>query len=73
MSHQPTLPGLILDTWRAERARPEEIATRQSRRLAELVAYARQASPSYRRRYRHVPPVADITDMRNLPPVTKPE
>jgi phenylacetate-coenzyme A ligase PaaK-like adenylate-forming protein len=73
MCGHPTFAGLALDTWRAEQARPEEIAARQSRRLADLVAYARQSSPAYRHRYRHLPPVAGSADLPNLPPVTKPE
>lgn len=73
MLHHPTLPGLALDTWRAERAQSADIVARQSHRLAALVAFARQSSPSYRRRYRHPPRVAGIADLPRLPPVTKPE
>lgn len=57
------------DTWRAERRGPEAIGRLQRNRLAELVEFARSASPYYRRLYRDVPET--VTDPRQLPPVSK--
>ncbi len=42
---------------------------RQPARLAELVAFARDASPYYRELYRHLPPRVD--DLALLPVTTK--
>ena len=63
--------GIAWDTWRAQRGGPEGIARRQHARLAELVEFARSASPYYRGLYRDVPD--DITDPRQLPRVGKRE
>jgi phenylacetate-coenzyme A ligase PaaK-like adenylate-forming protein len=63
--------GIAWDTWRAERGGPEGIARRQYARLAELVEFARSASPYYRRLYRDVP--ERVTDPRQLPRVGKRE
>ena len=57
--------------WRAERGGPERIARRQKARLAELVAFARSASPYYRHLYRDVPD--DVEDVRQLPRAGKRE
>lgn len=59
------------DAWRATRGGPRAIAARQQARLADLVAMARACSPYYRHLYRHLPPY--ITDVHQLPPVTKPD
>lgn len=54
--------------WRAE---PERLRERQQERLQQLVAHARAHSPFYADRYRHLPDA--ISDVRQLPPVTKRE
>ncbi|WP_427173842.1 phenylacetate--CoA ligase family protein [Arthrobacter sp. 92] len=59
------------DTWRAERGGGAAIGRLQQARLAELVEFARRASPYYRRLYREVPDT--ITDPRQLPPAAKRE
>lgn len=41
--------GIAWDAWRAEHAGPDAIARRQQARLAELVEFARSASPFYRK------------------------
>ena len=48
-----------------------EIAAWQNERLVNLVRFARERSPLYRRLYRHLP--AGIDDLSRLPIVTKPE
>ncbi|MGE5580773.1 MAG: phenylacetate--CoA ligase family protein [Bacillota bacterium] len=67
------LSGLkvALDAWRVSKAGPQEIAKRQRRRLSELVAFARTNSPFYAEKYRDIP--ENITDVTQLPPVTKAE
>ena len=47
------------------------IASRQRARLADLVGFARERSPYYRRLYKGLP--ARIADVERLPVVTKPE
>lgn len=64
-----TVIGVVLDTLRAEREGGEGLRHRQQERLAELVRYARTASPYYRRLYEGLPP--RITDPRLLPPTEK--
>ena len=66
-----TVVGIAWDIWRAERGGPAGIARRQQARLAELVGFARSASPYYRHLYRDVPD--DVADVRQLPPVSKRE
>lgn len=61
--------GIGWDAWRAERGGPDAIARRQQARLAELVEFARSASPHYRRLYRGLP--ERVTDPARLPPVGK--
>ncbi len=46
---------LVLDARRARRQGPEAIARRQRARLAEMVSFARTASPYYRALYRALP------------------
>lgn len=54
----------------SNKAAPDHVMARQSQRLAELTAYARERSPFYREHYAHVPQGAKaITD---FPPVRKP-
>ncbi|MFF1384952.1 phenylacetate--CoA ligase family protein [Arthrobacter sp. NPDC058288] len=57
------------DTWRAERGGPEAIKRLQQARLAELVEFARSASPYYRRLYRDLPDT--VTGPNQLSPVGK--
>jgi phenylacetate-coenzyme A ligase PaaK-like adenylate-forming protein len=59
------------DIWRTGRAGGPAIASRQRARLPELVTFARERSPYYRRLYKGLP--ARVTDVRQLPVVTKPE
>lgn len=59
------------DTWRTTRGGPTALAAYQQARLTDQVAFARQCSPYYRHLYRDLP--EQITDVRHLPPVTKPE
>ncbi|MGO4193586.1 phenylacetate--CoA ligase family protein [Arthrobacter sp. YAF17] len=66
-----TMVGIAWDIWRAEREGPEGISRRQRARLAELVGFARSASPYYRHLYRDVPD--DVADVRQLPRVGKRE
>lgn len=61
--------GVAWDAWRAERGGPDAIGRQQRARLAELVEFARSASPFYRRLYRDMPEA--VTDPRQLPPVGK--
>lgn len=62
---------VFLDARRVTRGTPEMIAARQQKRLTELVAFARAHSRFYAEKYRGLPET--ITDMRQLPPVTKVE
>ncbi len=66
-----TTLSIAWDAWRTTRGGPKALAARQQARLADLVAFARQRSPYYRDLYRDLPEC--ITDIRCLPPVTKPE
>lgn len=63
--------SIALDARRITRGAPELLATRQNKRLNELVAFARDHSRFYAEKYRRLPET--ITDVRQLPPVTKPE
>src|SRR5689334_9407104 len=73
----PTTPGVpsaawvAWDAWRATRGGPSAVAGRQQQRLDTLVAHARQASPFYAELYADLPP--GTTELRRLPPVTKPQ
>lgn len=57
------------DAWLAKRAGLPGIIDRQQKRLNELVAFAREQSPYYARKYRKLP--ARVDDIQQLPPVTK--
>jgi phenylacetate-coenzyme A ligase PaaK-like adenylate-forming protein len=59
------------DARRTARGGAMAIASRQQQRLADLVAFARTHSRYYAERYRDLPTAT--TDLRQLPPVTKPE
>jgi phenylacetate-CoA ligase len=60
-----------LDAWRVGRAGMPAVDARQRARLAELVAFARERSPYYREHYKALP--SQTSDLRLLPPVSKPE
>ncbi len=65
---------LLSGVWglrRDQKRSREEIAARQNERLVNLVRFARERSPLYRRLYSHLP--AAIDDVSRLPVVTKPE
>ncbi|HZD54893.1 MAG TPA: hypothetical protein VE080_01440 [Candidatus Aquicultoraceae bacterium] len=59
------------DVRKATRGGADTVELRQRTRLAALVAFAKERSPFYRERYRHLP--ARAVDLASLPPVTKPE
>lgn len=59
------------DAWRATRGGLPALLARQQARLADLVDFARACSPYYRALYSHLP--LDVTDVHQLPPVTKGE
>lgn len=61
----------IWDIWAAQQAGEAAIAARAGRRLADLVEFARNRSPFYRRLYRALP--AGCHDPARLPPVDKHE
>ncbi|MDO8690970.1 MAG: AMP-binding protein [Dehalococcoidia bacterium] len=61
--------GAGWDAWRARRYDQNKIASIQSSRLHEMVAFARAYSPYYRELYSGLP--SEIRDLRELPPVTK--
>lgn len=66
------VPGLTWDVWRATRGGPNAIVSRQRKRLAEMVTFARENSPYYRELYRELPERVDdpallpITSKRKL-------
>ena len=62
---------VFMDARRVTRGTPEMIAARQQKRLNELVAFARANSRFYAEKYRGLPDT--ITDVKQLPPVTKVE
>jgi phenylacetate-coenzyme A ligase PaaK-like adenylate-forming protein len=63
--------SIFLDARRVTRGTSKMLAVRQQERLTELVAFARKNSRFYAEKYRGLPEI--ITDVRQLPPVTKPE
>jgi phenylacetate-coenzyme A ligase PaaK-like adenylate-forming protein len=63
--------SIALDARRLTRGRPELLAARQQERLNEVVAFARADSRFYGEKYRGLPET--ITDVCQLPPVTKQE
>lgn len=65
------LLSIAMDARRITRGSPDMVVARQKERLNELVAYARSHSPFYAEKYRGLPDTID--DVRQLPPVTKPE
>lgn len=63
--------SIAFDARRITRGTPDMLAARQKERLNELVAFARANSCFYAEKYRGLPDT--IRDVRQLPPVTKPE
>jgi hypothetical protein len=61
--------SVALDARRLTCGKPEMLAARQRERLNEVVAFARANSRFYAEKYRGLPEI--ITDVRQLPPVTK--
>ena len=57
------------DAWRALRGGPPAIEARQKRRLADLIAFARERSPYLRELYAGLP--QGISDLSLLPPTEK--
>jgi phenylacetate-CoA ligase len=66
-----TFSHMAWDTWKATRGGMKAIEARQQRRLIELVEFVRTHSDFYADKYSHLP--GRITDVRQLPPVMKPE
>lgn len=62
-------PWLTVDIWAAALEPEAGLYTRQRRRLAELVGYARRHSPAYRELTAHLPD--DEIDLASLPPTDK--
>lgn len=60
---------VFMDARRVTRGTPEMLAQRQQKRLNELVNFARHNSRFYAEKYRSLP--ENISDVRQLPPVTK--
>ena len=63
--------SIAFDAWRVTRENPEMLVCRQKKRLSELVTFTRKHSPFYAKKYRHLP--ENITDVQQLPPLTKTE
>jgi phenylacetate-CoA ligase len=63
--------SLAFDAWRVTRCGSQLLANRQQNRLSELAMFARTHSRFYTEKYRGLPET--ITDVRQLPPVTKTE
>ena len=66
-----TFSHIAWDTWRATRGGRQAIEARQRRRLVELVSFVRTHSDFYADKYSRLPD--RVTDVRQLPPVMKPE
>ncbi len=66
-----TFSHIAWDSWKATRGGMPGIKARQQRRLDELVEFVRAKSPFYREKYGALPD--RIEDVRQLPPVLKPE
>lgn len=66
-----TFSHIAWDTWKAARGGISVVRARQQRRLAELVDFVRSNSRYYADKYSHLPD--QITDLRQLPPVMKPD
>jgi len=66
-----TFSHIAWDTWKATRGGMAAVTARQQRRLRELVAFVRATSPFYAGKYQGLPNC--IEDVRQLPPVLKPD
>lgn len=66
-----TFTHIAWDSWKVTRGGISAIKARQQRRLTELVAFVRANSHYYADKYSHLPD--HITDVRQLPPVMKPD
>ncbi len=66
-----TFSHIAWDSWKATGSGMAAVVARQQRRLAELVEFVRERSPFYRDKYAALP--ERIEDVRQLPPVLKPE
>lgn len=64
-----TLLSLVRDVRRAKKEGPDGIAVRQTARLREMIAFAREHSPYYRELYRDLP--EDVSDPAQLPVTSK--
>ena len=66
-----TLLSLVRDVRRAKKEGPAGIAERQTARLREMIAFAREHSPYYRELYRDLPEC--VSDPTRLPVTSKPQ
>ena len=66
-----TAAWVAWDAWCSTRGGATAVEARRQQRLAALVAHARQASRFYAELYADLPP--GTTELRRLPPVTKPQ
>lgn len=69
MTRTPSVAKVVLDAWLARRGGAGAIEARQRRRLAEMVAFARENSPFYRELYRDLP--GQVTEVSRLPVTDK--
>ena len=63
--------SIAWDAWRTTKGGKTAVSQHQQQRLNVLVNFARQHSPYYHQHYQAVP--TDFSDIRQLPPTTKPE
>lgn len=59
----------VWDVWLTERAGPDALRERQTRRLADLIQFARERSPFYRKLYQALP--ERLPRLTELPPVNR--
>jgi phenylacetate-CoA ligase len=71
MNSELTPVGVAWDAWRTQRGGPALMTRRQQERLYALLDYARAHSPWYAQHYDGLP--TRITEIQQLPPVSKPE
>ena len=69
MNTKLTPIGVAWDAWTTQRGGSEGVMERQRQRFAALFDHARARSPFYRDEYRGLP--CEITNLQDLPPVTK--
>lgn len=70
MRRSPRYLWLTRQIWREARSHPRKLARTRELRFRELVAFARERSPVYREKYRHL---SDPPSLADVPPVTKAE